>query len=199
MHRWYGVYVSHTLLSLLCVFSVAMVFVCVNKCHVTWELTKGKSICCQFGFYGSQRIHSTLSDLYLFVCFTLLVVFSPFSFRYVLHTFFPLFHAESKFCMFASLYVLMVVWLSVNIFFSRTFLLLYCIPLWFTWARERVIEVKKMTAKRFKVHFPHRFLSLTLYCEISQNQTLWLGNDYIYIRDYYLTYFFFLYLFTYSK
>lgn len=31
-----------------------LAFVCVNKCHVTWELTKGKSICCQFGFYGSQ-------------------------------------------------------------------------------------------------------------------------------------------------
>lgn len=118
VHRWYGVYVSPTLS--LCVFDVAMVFVCVNKCHVTWELTKGKSICCQFGFYGSQRIYSTLSDLYLFVCFTLLVVFSPFSFRYV-HSFFPRFHAESKFCMFASLYVSMVVWLSVNIFFLAHF------------------------------------------------------------------------------
>lgn len=165
------------------------IFVCVNKCRVTWELTKGKSICCQFGFYGSQRIPSTLSDLYLFVCFTLLVVFSPFSFHFV--------------CLATDAYSTRLShtfrWsfgLARLLFCEHTFLLLYCIPLWFTWARERVIEVKKMTAKRFKVHFPHRFLSLTLYCEISQNQTLWLGNDYIYIRDYYLTYFFcvFIYL-----
>lgn len=82
--------------------------------------------------------------------------------------FFPLFHAESKFCMFACLYVSMVVWLSVNIFYLAHFF--YYIAFLYgshELERERVIEVKKNDGERFKVHFPHRFLSLTLYCEIS--------------------------------
>lgn len=65
-------HVGHTIIYTSCWWLKIGILACVNKCHVTWELTKGKSICCQFGFYGTRNemdtTRSILSDLCPFVC-----------------------------------------------------------------------------------------------------------------------------------
>lgn len=85
-----------------------------NKCHVTWELTKGKSICCRFGFYGQRnegyKVHYLIYTYLLFVSYYLLFC-SAFAFVSLL----PLnSHALSLFlwAFFSSL-LLLVLFLSV--------------------------------------------------------------------------------------
>lgn len=174
VHRWYGVYLSPFLSLCVCLVWPWYSYVWTNAMSLeNWR--KVNLFAANSVFMGAKgyTVHYLIYT-YLFVSHYLL-----FSVHFLFVTFilFSLCFTRSSACLQA--YTFRWSFGLAWTFFSRTFLLLYCIPLWFTWARERVIEVKKMTAKRFKVHFPHRFLSLTLYCEISQNQTLWLGNDYI--------------------
>lgn len=63
-----------------------------TKCqHVTRELTKGKSICCRFGFYGRRnegyKVHYLIYTYLLFVSYYLLFC-SPFSFVSLLNSHF---------------------------------------------------------------------------------------------------------------